>query len=850
MQTSISPTEVSARHDSAVGETVLLLQEVDKKYPGVHALKSVTLEVRAGEIHAIVGENGAGKSTLVGVAAGSVSPESGTVEIAGASTTDPTPQWSRDQGLAIVYQEPALLPDLTVAENMAQSMPEKLRPRIGEQVEWAREILSSWGDVAQIDPQRPVRTLQPDARFVVEIARAIAESPKVIVLDEPTEHLLPEAVEVLFRKIDELIAANTAVVYISHKIRDVKRISHRISVLRDGRSEGTYPASDLSEDDIVDLVVGRENELHREGFIKPVVAEDAPVQLSVKGLQGDAFSHIDFEVRRGEIVGFAGIEGQGQRDVMRALAGLSRSRGAVTVNGKPAAISNAASAQASGIGYIPQDRHREGVFPGLSLRENAAMSSVADFARAGFVADGALRRRIYEWFHSLRVKAPSSDVHIETLSGGNQQKVVLSRILLKDSEIILADEPTQGVDVGARSEIYEILRRAAEKGAAVIVLSASAVELEEICNRVYVFSRGQIASELAGDEVTDRRITEAALKASKFRDTQSIRVPRSDKMTFGERVVTGDLFPSAILVFAILTLGVVASIMNPFYLTTRNFGLMLPLIATLAFFAIAQQFVMMVGGIDISVGPLASLLVVVGSFVLTVDHTAFGLVVGMLIVIGVAIAVGIVNWFLVVMLNITPLIATLITFTALQGVSFLLRPLPGGKISRDLNELVTSKLGFIPIAFIVALILAIALEFYLRRTRSGIRLRAVGSNSAVATRVGVKSKRVMFFAYVATSVCIVPAALLLMAQAGTGNSTIGDSYVLTSIGAAVLGGASLFGGRGSFIGVFLGAALLIQANTVVQFLGLSTYWQQWFIGGLTLIAAAVYSKIRISTNRA
>lgn len=828
------------------GETVLLLSNVDKSYPGVRALKSVNLEVRAGEIHAIVGENGAGKSTLVGVAAGSVTPESGVVEIGGNSTETPTPQWSREQGLAIVYQEPALLPDLTVAENMAQSMPAELRPKISEQVSWAEEILSSWSEVARIDARRPVRSLLPDARFVIEIARAISEKPKVLILDEPTEHLLPEAVEVLFRKIDELIELNTAVVYISHKIRDVKRISHRISVLRDGVSEGTYEASELSEDGIVDLVVGKENEMNREGFVKQVVPADAPVQIEVKNFFGERFSNVNLQVKSGEIVGFAGIEGQGQREVMRALAGLLKSSGEVTISGTPANISNAAAAQKSGIGYVPQDRHREGIFPGLSLRENTAVSSVNDYSALGFVKDGKLKAKIFDLFKNLRVKAPTDEVNIETLSGGNQQKVVLSRILLKDTEIILADEPTQGVDVGARSEIYEILRRAAEGGAAVIVLSASAVELEEICNRVYVFSRGQIASELVDDEVNDRNITEAALKASKFRDTQSIKVPTSIKMTRSEKIFNSDLFPGAILLFAIVVLGIIAALVNPFYLTPRNFGLMLPLIATLGFFAVAQQFVMMVGGIDISVGPLASLLVVVASFVITVDQSIIGMWFGVLIVVAVAVLVGIINWFLIVILEITALIATLITFTAIQGIALLLRPLPGGTFNPALREVVTAKIDFVPISFILLVVLAIALEFFLRKSKRGIELRSVGSNPAVAARIGLNSKKVLLAAYVACSVAIVPAAFMLMAQAGAGNASIGDSYVLSSIGAAVLGGASLFGGRGSFIGVFLGAALLIQANTVVQFFGLSTYWQQWFIGGLTLIAAAAYSKVRSS----
>lgn len=273
----LDPTPV----EPAPTQVLLHLDQVDKRYPGVHALKGVSLEVHAGRVHAIVGENGAGKSTLVGVAAGSVQADSGSVEINGLQSDTPSPEWAREAGLAIVYQEPALLPDLTVAENMALAMPRATRPAMRDQVAWARDILGRWSAVARIDPTLPVRELRPDARFVVEISRALTENLPVLILDEPTEHLLPAAVEELFTLIGEHVRSGGAVVYISHRLGEVMRIADTVSVLRDGALVGTMPREKVTEQDVVNLVVGHEvvPGEHRAGGDEVAQAE----RLTVRG---------------------------------------------------------------------------------------------------------------------------------------------------------------------------------------------------------------------------------------------------------------------------------------------------------------------------------------------------------------------------------------------------------------------------------------------------------------------------------------------------------------------------------------------------------------------------------------
>ena len=423
----------------------------------------------------------------------------------------------------------------------------------------------------------------------------------------------------------------------------------------------------------------------------------------------------------------------------------------------------------------------------------------------------------------------------------------MSRVLLTAPHILLTDEPTQGVDVGARGEIYDIIRTTSNSGTTVVVLSSSAAELAEICDRVIVFSRGEAVRELVGQHVTERLITEAALTATSAREHANAQVGVATTGLW-RRIARSDQTPAAVLLTLTLLLGVVATVQNEFYLTTRNFGLLLPLLGILAFFALAQQVVMMIGGIDLSVGPLAGLLVVVGSFVLSSEVAGGSLAVGFVVVVLVAVAVGALNWSLITLARINPLIATLVTFTFIQGVAYSLRPLPGGDINPQVVDVVKAKVGFVPVFVILAAVLALALEFGLRRTLLGVRLRALGSNADTARKVGVRSKTLTLVAYVSCSVLVVPAAFLLMAQSKTGNATIGDSYVLASIAAVVLGGASLFGGRGSFLGAFMGAVIFVQINTVVQFLGLELYWQLWLLGGLTILAAAFYSKTRSLTE--
>jgi ribose transport system ATP-binding protein len=829
---------------------LLRLHGITKSFPGVVALNDVNLTVLAGEVHALVGENGAGKSTLMGVAAGSVTPDAGVVEIGGVPLPHLNPTAARAAGLAIVRQDHAQLPDLTVAENMFLGVRPALRGGLRAATTWAAELLEPWQ--MGIDPRERMGAATMEQRSIVEIATALALRPRVLVLDEPSEHLSAEEVERLFQRVGEVTRLGGAVVYISHRIPEVKSIAGRVTVLRDGQVRGTFDADAVSEQEIVTLVVGRSLDVvfpakaGRDGMTDRDTTEPGAVVLCAKGLSGRGFAGIDLTVRAGEVVGLAGIQGNGQQELLRSLAGLYPSSGTRWVAGRPLRGAHPGAATTAGVAYVPADRHGEGLLLPLSVRENVGIGSIAGYATLGVVNDRRLTSAVHRQVSALAVKTRDIDTRVETLSGGNQQKIVLGRTLLAEPRLLLAEEPTQGVDAGARVEIYQIIRTMADSGTGVVVVSSDGFELAGLCDRVLILSRGHVVRELTGNDVTEHNIAEAALTSTTVR-TRAAPRRRATRGGGGARLrrfASGDWISSAVLALAILLLGSFVSTRNPGYLTEVNIRGMLMLLSALAFVSMAQLVVLLIGGIDLSVGPLTGVLVIVVSSIIVEGASAGRTTAGFLVMVAAALAVGALNGVLVRYLRINAVVTTLATFMALRGVALTLRREPAGVIDGTVTANIERSYGFIPIAFVVAVLLAIALEVALRWSRWGVELRAVGSSPEAAGRLGIGVGRIQLLAYAGCSALAVLAGVMLVAQIGIGDPNAGVDYTLSSITAVVLGGASIFGGRGSFIGTLLGAALIQQIINATVFLRLDQSWQYWLVALLTLGAAAGYSKAR------
>ncbi len=816
------------------GGVTISLSEISKFYSGVPALRDVSVDFYAGEVHAILGENGAGKSTMMNVISGTIQPEEGTITFEGQTIARMTPAISKSLGIAISFQHPAILDDLSVLENLQVALPASLfKGKSAQSV--AQEMLKSVGlDI-------PLRTradaLTVAQKHLLEIAKALAIKPKVLILDEPTASLDQDATDMLFGRIREVVKGGTSVIYITHRLAELRQIAQRVTVLRDGKYRGTSLVSEISNSDLLAMIVGRQL-----GSTFPPKSENnsAETVFSASSLSGKGFKDVSFDAAKGQIIGIAGVAGNGQPELMKALAGLTQTQGTVSLRGKSLNHQELLSEAA----FMPSDRHTEGLAAGLTVRENAAFGALEKFASNGIMRREKELNLVGSTFQSLAVKAPSIESPILSLSGGNQQKVVMSRALLSDPGIIIADEPTQGVDVGARAEIYRILREVSSKGTPVIVNSSDAAELEGLCDKVIVMSRGTVVETLSGADVTESKIIAAAVHATTHVGKDASHEAKASRSSFWRHFLQSDNAPAIPLAIVTVLLGLYVFSTNANFLSSYNIYNILLLATALGFIALGQTVALLMGGIDLSVGPLAGFLVVVASFFINDDKSTPVVIAGFALMFGAALVVGAINGMLIRFANFTPIAATLAMYIGIQGMSFLLRDAPGGYINFAVTDWINWQLGPIPAAFIVLTAVALACEYILRKTKSGWRLRATGSNEESARRIGVRINTAFVYGYIASSLLTACGAIMLMTQIGVGDPRQGINYTLSSITAVVLGGTSLRGGRGTFIGTLLGAVLLTEVLNAVAFLGFTQTYQYLFQGALIVVSALIYLTVR------
>ncbi len=822
----------------AVTESTMLLFGISKHYDGVAALTDVSLDIRPGEVHALLGENGAGKSTLMGVASGTITPDGGTITVRGELVDNLSPAVATAQGIAIVHQHPAVLPDMTVAENIRVAVPSRFLDGAGDQHEAMRQMLADVGSSAHLEDR--VGSLTVAQKHLLELAKALVLKPSLLILDEPTAPLGQEAVELLFERVRRAAAGGTAVVYITHRLAEVRVLASRVTVLRDGKVRGSACVDEITDDELLALIVGR----RLDSTFPPKradVADQEPL-LVVEGLTGTGFSDVSLTARKSEILGVFGIVGNGQTALLRALAGLEAFTGTVQIGGD----ANDTKGLRRRSAYMPADRHREGLMMTLSVRENSAVAALTRFRRGALLSRRREVEDVDRELTSLAVKTPSREAVVSSLSGGNQQKVVLVRALLSQPSILVADEPTQGVDVGARAEIYRILREVSDGGVPVVVSSSDAKELEGLCDRVIVMSRGGVVEQLVGEEITEQRLINAAVRATGHSRQDAARGAKAavGGSTRLGRFLQGDYAPVVILALVMLILGAYVLSQNSRYLSSFNITSVMVSCAALGFIAMGQTVALLSGGIDLSVGPLSGFLVVVASFFINDGRSGFVMLVGVALMFLGAATTGAVNGGLIRFAGFTPVAATLVTYIALQGLSSLLRDAPGGNIAGSVTNRILTKVGPVPVVFIALVVLTLVMEYLLRYRRWGLTLRALGSDEPAARAVGVRIDRTGVLTYVASSLFVCLGSIVLLAQLGIGDPAQGVGYTLSSITAVVLGGTSLLGGRGTFVGTLFGTGLIVQVLNATVFLSLSQTWQYFFQGALIVVAAVIYSQVR------
>lgn len=472
-------------------KTVLKLEGLCKYYPGVKAIDDVSMEFTEGEVHALLGENGAGKSTLIKMIAGAIHPNAGTIEIAGEKFTHLDPQLAKEKGVEVVYQEFNLIPTMSCAENVflnVRTSKSKYLINTQERAKRAKELFDSLG--VDVDPNRPVGTYSPAYQQIVEIAKAVSKTPKILIMDEPTAPLTVSEVDLLLDIVRKLKKQGVTIIYISHRIEELFEIADRVSIMRDGHYIATKNIEETSRRELINLMVGREL---TESYPCRKVTPGEEV-LRVENLCGNGDKNINFTLHKGEILGFAGLVGAGRTELMEMLFGAAPIKsGQIYLHGKPTEIKDTADALRKGIGLIPEDRKRNGVFLQRSIKWNNVISAPHRFTKNGIINAKKEAEITQYYIDKLHIKTPTMDQKVGNLSGGNQQKVVLAKAMAAETKILIFDEPTRGVDVGAKQEIYLLMNELVEEGHSILMVSSDMPEVLGMSDRIVVLSEGHQA---------------------------------------------------------------------------------------------------------------------------------------------------------------------------------------------------------------------------------------------------------------------------------------------------------------------------------------------------------------------
>ena len=485
-------------------------KDISKAFGGVQALKAASFCAEPGEVHALVGENGAGKSTMIKILSGLFGPDTGKIYVQGREVVLESPQAAMRLGIGTVFQELTLLPYMTVAENLLMGR----EPRKFGLIDRKATIMAAWqlfedADISGIQPLELVSRLSLGQRQIVEIVKVISRHPQVLFMDEPTSALAEHEVEWLFSTIRRSREQGTCIVFTSHRWNEIKGIADRITVFRNGENVGTYAATELSEQDAVERMTGRKLEMF---YTEPPVLEEQTAALQVRQLSNQYLREVSFTAYRGEVLGIGGLAGQGQRELLLSLFGVNRLKsGTIEIEGKVIRLNSPHDAISQGIALIPEDRKTEGLLLPLSIRQNLTLPILGKISRGGFIQQRQEQELIHTMVDQLAIRTPNTDQAVGALSGGNQQKVLLGRLLLSQARILLLCDVTRGVDVATKHEIYELLRRLSAEGHTILFYSTDTEEMAHICHRVLVMREGRITDEIVGPHIAPEAIVAAAI---------------------------------------------------------------------------------------------------------------------------------------------------------------------------------------------------------------------------------------------------------------------------------------------------------------------------------------------------
>ncbi len=811
------------------GHVVLALRNIHKSFGGVPALRGVNFEVREGEIHALVGENGAGKSTLINVATGVLRADSGTIQADGPHVHMENPRHAASLGIAVVHQEADLFPQLSVSENMLLS--EGLMRGPAGVINWpathraAERMVEQFGE--RFDVRAPASGLSVARRTMAEIAAALSRNARVLFLDEPTASLTRKEIDGLFARLRELRTAGVAIVFVSHRLDEVMALCDRVTVLRDGATVTTASTADLSVDKIVAAMIGRERQAvaprqRRASDVNEETRFEARGATDASG----TFQNISISVRAGEIVGIYGFVGAGRSEFAQSVFGLRRlASGTLSIDGKEVAIRSPRHAVHAGISYLPEDRLVQGVFLTHPLRANASVATLPALSKFTWINrrdECALGEKV---MRDMRVRARSIEQPIGALSGGNQQKVVFGRWQAANPKVLLLDEPTRGVDVGAKAEIHALINDMAARGAAVILISSELPEIMAMSDRVIAISAGRITGEFDPSKDSEHVIATAAVPKSATIET----IARPMQSAFARLSAYRE---AGLLTITLLLCAVMALLRPQQFANVEN---MLDVLANAALPGIMAQGAMLIicaGGIDISVGAVMGLAAAVAGLAALNGAPP-------LLCVTIACAIGctcsLTNAATALIARIHPIIVTLAGISIYRGI--MLYVLSGREVVNlppSYRALADGALFGVPKVCYYVVAATVVTYVVLRYTIVGRRALALGNSESAARLIGISKTRIMLFVFAYSGMLTGIAAVMHGAYYGNVQSAAGDGLELKAIAAAVIGGTNILGGRGSAIGALLGAFLVALLYNALTLLGISSYWQSFFVGALIL----------------
>ncbi len=820
---------------------VLKIDNLSKRFPGVQALDSVSLQIRKGEVHAVVGENGAGKSTLMKILAGAEQPDGGSIFVNGQKIQAFDPQSARRMGIGIIFQEFNLIPYLSAAKNISLGRePHSLgwisnKKEVSAARKWLSEI------EAAVPNTSPVQWLSVGQQQQVEIAKALSLDAAILIMDEPASALAATERSHLFTLIGKLRQSAITILYVTHSLDEVFRVSDRVTVLKDGKLIFTRPTQLTTTDDLITAMVGRKLDL-----VYPSKAEViGNTMLSVKNLSSGAkLNDVSFELREGEILGVYGLVGAGRTELCKALFGVQSSTGQISLHGETLQKRHPSSAIRHGIAFLTEDRKTEGLIMGLSVRENIALPSLQRRTFWGIIKKKEERQKTFGISVKLKIKTSSIENDVFYLSGGNQQKVVIGKWLLAAPRILICDEPTRGVDVGAKMEIYSHLRDLADQGLAVILVSSELPEIIGMSDRILVMRVGKVACELDAAGASEEKILAACLSESDTPASKDFAAGHPEDhenlLTKLNAVRKRIVQPDRLVFLTLLTLVGVGIFTSESFLNRYNLTSIVRDAAALGIVSMGQAVVMICGGLDISVGSIVSLTTIFAALLMNGSDTMIPIAV--LVCLGAGMMVGVLNGFAVVKLKIVPFVATLGMMSVVHGMVLLIAHGPVGAVGKAFRYISRGSVGPFPSALVIILFVFVVAVLVMNKTLYGRHLSATGANGEVARLSGIHIYWITFSSYIVSALCAVFAGLYLTSRMGMGDPLVGRGFEVDSIIAVLIGGIPFGGGRGNILGVIAGVFLLAVLGNLLNMWNLHSWYHQIVKAVILLITISIYKQ--------